>query len=117
MPSCGTYLMTATARSSISDPNNEVSISAASYWEIAIKISVGKYKLSEPVDAFFERQILVNDFRVVPILPRHAQLVSVLPFHHRDPFDRLVVAQAQAEQLTVCSSDHRLDAYGITRLW
>ena len=89
----------------------------ASYWEIAIKISLGKYSLPEPYEAFMNRQIEANDFRILHIEPKHTAAVSTMPFHHRDPFDRLIVAQATVEQIAVVSIDSALDAYGITRLW
>ncbi|HEV7226581.1 MAG TPA: type II toxin-antitoxin system VapC family toxin [Pirellulales bacterium] len=109
--------LSATADALISDPSNEVWVSPASYWEIAIKISVGKYYLPEPYAAFMEREIAANDFRILHIEPKHASAVSTMPFHHRDPFDRLIVAQAAVEQFAIVSGDAALDAYGITRYW
>ena len=101
----------------ISEPGNEVVISPASYWEIAIKIRLGKYSLPGPYAEFMERQIDVNNFRILHIQPKHAAAVSVMPLHHRDPFDRLIVAQAMVEEIAIVSNDDALDAYGITRLW
>ena len=72
-------------------------ISPASYWEIAIKIGLGKYTLPEPYQVFMEREIADNDFRILPIEPRHTAVLTTLPLHHRDPFDRLIVAQAMVE--------------------
>ena len=109
--------LSAKADALISDPTNEIAISPASYWEIAIKISIGKYSLAEPSQVFLEREIAANDFQVIPILPSHAGAVSTLPFHHRDPFDRLIVAQAIVERVAIVSSDAVLDGYGVTRLW
>jgi len=105
------------ARDLIADAGNIVEISPASYWEIAIKISLGKYALPEPYDTFMARQLDINDFRILPILPRHTAALIGLPFHHRDPFDRLMVAQALIEGLPIVSVDPALDAYGITRLY
>lgn len=101
----------------VSDPSNDVLVSPASYWEIAIKISLGKYSLPEPYHVFMEREIAANSFVVLPIEPRRAAVVSNLPFHHRDPFDRLLVAQCLVEQIPLVSSDSLLDGYGISRLW
>jgi PIN domain nuclease of toxin-antitoxin system len=101
----------------ISDPNNEIEISPASYWEIAIKVSIGKYSLPEPYEVFINREIATNDFRILHIVPKHTAVVSMMPFHHKDPFDRLLVAQAKVEGLAIISADAALDAYGITRLW
>ena len=79
-----------TARSLIADPNNEINVSPATYWEIAIKIRLDKYKLPEPFQEFMERQIAVNRFNILHIEPRHVAPITTLPFHHKDPFDRLV---------------------------
>jgi PIN domain nuclease of toxin-antitoxin system len=109
--------LSAAARALISDPNNEVEVSPASLWEIAIKISIGKYSLSEPYQTFMEREIAANQMRLLAIEPKHTALVATLPFHHRDPFDRLLIAQAVVEQIPLVSADTTLDAYPITRLW
>lgn len=109
--------LSAKADALISDPINEIEVSPASFWEIAIKISIGKYSLPEPFQVFMEREITVNNFRILHIEPKHAAAVSTMPFHHRDPFDRLIVAQATVEQVAIVSGDAALDVYGITRLW
>ncbi len=101
----------------ISDPDNDVEISPASYWELAIKISIGKYSLPEPYDVFMDREIAANDFHILHIEPRHTAIVSELPFHHKDPFDRLLIAQAQVEDIPIVSGDSVLDDYGVRRLW
>ncbi len=101
----------------ISNSNNEVVISPASYWEIAIKISMGKYSLPEPYAVFMEREIALNNFLILPIEPKHTALLTILPFYHKDPFDRLLVAQALVEDLSVISADMVLDQYGIKRIW
>jgi len=109
--------LSSTARGVISDPLNAVAISPASYWELAIKVSLGKYQLSAPFQLFMEQQIAVNRFEILHILVSHAAALTTLPLHHRDPFDRLLVAQAIAEQIPLVSGDAALDAYGIQRLW
>lgn len=101
----------------ISDSNNEIEIRPASYWEVAVKISIGKYSLPEPYEIFVEREIATNNFHILRIEPRHAAVVSAMPFHHRDPFDRLMIAEAMAEQISIISADTAFDAYGVTRLW
>ncbi|MBC8114810.1 MAG: type II toxin-antitoxin system VapC family toxin [Candidatus Saccharimonas sp.] len=106
-----------TARNLIVDPGNDIEISPASYWEIAIKIGLGKYSLPEPYDTFMERELAENDFRILPILPRHTSVLTTLPLHHRDPFDRLLVAQAISEGISLVSNDPALDVYSIQRLW
>ena len=106
-----------TARNLIADPANDIEISPASYWEIAIKIGLGKYSLPEPYDTFMERELAENDFRILPILPRHTSVLTTLPLHHRDPFDRLLVSQAISEGIPLVSNDPALDVYTIQRLW
>jgi PIN domain nuclease of toxin-antitoxin system len=109
--------LSADAVNLIADPNNDIAISPASYWEIAIKISIGKYSLPEPVDVFMDREIATNQFHILHIEPRHVAPVATLPFHHRDPFDRLIIAQAMTEQIPVVSADAAFDAYPVQRLW
>jgi PIN domain nuclease of toxin-antitoxin system len=109
--------LSARAKSLIEDPANEIEISPASYWEIAIKIGLGKYALPEPYAPFMDRQITTNDFHILHILPKHTAVLTTLPPHHKDPFDRLLVAQATVEAISIVSADDALDAYGVTRLW
>jgi PIN domain nuclease of toxin-antitoxin system len=109
--------LSATAEARIDDPANDIEISPASYWEIAIKISIGKYHLPESLKIFFEREIAANAFRVLAIEPRHVVPLTSLPFHHRDPFDRLLIAQAIVESIPIISNDPALDDYPVMRLW
>ena len=109
--------LSAVAKFTIEDPATSILISPASYWEIAIKISAGKYKLISSYEAFWKKGMKDNDIAVLPVeLPHTARLLS-MPFHHRDPLDRLLVAQALAEGIPFVSGDAPLDAYGITRIW
>lgn len=94
-----------------------VYVSPASLWEIAIKISLGKYALPAPFVAFWDEQFLANDFTILPISVSHTARVIDLPFHHRDPFDRLIIAQSLVEQIPVVSSDKLFDQYGVERIW
>ena len=105
------------ARSLIRDPDNQPLVSPASYWEIAIKISLGKYRLFQDLASFMEQQIEANRLHVLAIVPEHAAVVATLPFHHRDPFDRMLIAQAIHEHIPLVSSDAVLDKYPINRLW
>ncbi len=107
----------ATARSMIEDEANEKWLSPASHWELAIKISLGKYALPISFEDFFERAVTDNGFLMLPIEPSHTALLIGMPFHHRAPFDRLMIAQAMAEQMSVVSSDQMRDAYPVTRCW
>ena len=101
----------------IADANNDIEISPASYWEIAIKISLGKYSLPERYEVFMEREITANNFRILPIIPKHTAALTTMPLHHRDPFDRLLIAQAIVEAIPIVSADPKFDAYPIKRLW
>ena len=113
----GNTRLSTPARSSIEDPANQSFISVASLWEMAVKISLGKLHIEQPYETFIPRQMARNGFHPLPIDVGHAAALISLPFHHRDPFDRLLVAQAKVEHLAVVSRDSMLDAYGITRLW
>lgn len=105
------------ARELIADTENELLLSPASYWEIAIKISLGKYELDEPLDVFVNREVQRNAVEIVPVEPKHAAEVSRLTFHHRDPFDRMMIAQAIVEQVPLLSKDAVFDQYGVQRWW
>lgn len=109
--------LSTTASDVIIDPTNDVEVSPATYWEIAIKIRLGKYALPEPYDIFIEREITTNDFHILPIEPKHTAVLTTLPLHHRDPFDRLLIAQALVEAIPILSVDTAFDAYPVTRLW
>lgn len=104
--------LTSRARSAIADPAASVFVSAASAWEIAIKQALGK--LEAPSD--LERQIEVNRFEPLSITIGHAYSAGTLPRHHEDPFDRVLVAQAMSEGLTIVTRDPRLQRYGVTTL-
>jgi PIN domain nuclease of toxin-antitoxin system len=109
--------LSATARSLIEDPANEKLVSPASYWELAIKIGLGKYTLTESYEDFIQHAIFDNGFLILPIEPRHTAILVSLPPHHKDPFDRLLVAQAMVEGIPIVIVDPALDPYPITRLW
>jgi PIN domain nuclease of toxin-antitoxin system len=108
--------LSTTANALIIDPTNDIEVSPATYWEIAIKVSLGKYALPEPYDIFMEREIATNDFCILPIEPKHTAVLTTLPFHHRDPFDRLLIAPAMVETIPILSVDTAFDAYPVTRL-
>lgn len=92
-------------------------LSSASHWEIAIKIALGKYALPEPFAQFMARELASNNMLILPIEISHTSQLTTLPFHHRDPFDRMIIAQSLAEELPVVSIDSQFDAYGVTRIW
>ena len=105
------------ARDIILDSAHTKFVSPASYWEISIKISQGKYVLSMPYRQFIRQAIVANGFRYLHISPRHTERVATLPFHHRDPFDRLLIAQALAERMALVTNDSGLVVYGASLIW
>lgn len=113
----GDSQLSTTARTHIDDPANMKLVSPASYWELAIKISLGKYTLTESYDDFIQHAVFDNGFGILPIEPRHTAKLISLPFHHKDPFDRMMVAQGLAEGMPLVSNDAILDQYFITRIW
>jgi len=105
------------ARTAIADPDNECLLSLASCWEMAIKLSLGKLRLSGAIERFIPEQLAANGFHQLAIDFRHVAKVAALPFHHRDPFDRLLAAQAIEERCAIVSADPVFRKYGITRIW
>jgi len=109
--------LSASARDFIRDKKKDLLLSSASAWEIAIKTSLGKLPLPESPEVFIPRHMRINQFRPLPISVDHALAVSALPHHHRDPFDRLLVAQAQMENIPLLSADPILRSYAVQLLW
>lgn len=106
-----------TAKTLICDPSNRKLVSMASPWEVAIKVSRKKLDIGGPYPGFFDQHMLRTYFEWLPIATKHLNFVADLPFHHNDPFDRLIIAQAISESLPVVTGDVQFDLYGITRLW
>ena len=104
------------ARSTV-ESDVDVWISSESLWEIAIKVGVKKLSLPEPLSNFLDQQLKHNEIDILVPTTKHFETVSKLPLHHRDPFDRLIVAQAITEGVSVISVDVALDFYDIQRLW
>lgn len=106
------------AQDSIVETEAMIFVSPASLWEIAIKISLGKYKLPGTFQQFWNNQLDINDFTLLPVSIAHASRVADLPYHHRDPFDRLIIAQSMVEKIPVVSSDRMFDLYeGVEKIW
>ena len=105
------------ARQAIGDEANECFLSIVSCWEMAIKASLGKLRLSPSVERFVVEQVGSNGFQLLPVDFRHVAAVEGLPFHHRDPFDRLLVTQTLAENLILVTADSLMGKYGISVLW
>jgi PIN domain nuclease of toxin-antitoxin system len=92
-------------------------VSVATLWEIAIKVSLKKLYLPKEYDELFPQSVPDSGLSLLGIEPSHIAVVSRLPWHHRDPFDRLLIAQAQVEGLTLVTCDSEFSAYGIPLLW
>ena len=109
--------LSAPARQSIENSANDKFISAASLWEIAIKLSLGKVKLPQSFDEVFPQQLEINGFELLPISCAHLNQLILLPLHHRDPFDRLLIAQAIADEMTMVTRDPEFSKYPAKILW
>ena len=106
-----------TVRATIDDPAHETYFSAVSAWEIAIKAQLGQLALQGEVERLIPDQIAAGRFLTLPVEIRHALRVGTLPLLHRDPFDRLLVAQAQLEGLSVLTADHAIAQYDVAVAW
>ena len=113
----GNPQISSSARMLIEDVSNQPFLSVASLWEMAIKMSLGKLSLGQPFETLISQQLSLNGIALLGITISHTAVVAGLPFHHRDPFDRLLVAQAMTEQMSIVSGDTAFDAYAVTRLW
>jgi len=105
------------ASAAIRDPNNEIYVSAASAWEMAIKIGIGKLTVPGGLAVFLVDAM--KEWSLIPLHVRneHTIIVETLPRHHNDPFDRMLVAQCLYEGMSIVSIDGKLDEYGVTRIW
>ena len=103
-------------RIQIEDLENEIFISIASLWEIAIKTSLGKLEVAIDIPSMISK-IETNGFSILPIFPEHTICVSSLPFHHRDPFDRMLIAQTITEKIKLVSKDGAFDDYEVDCIW
>jgi PIN domain nuclease of toxin-antitoxin system len=113
----GSRTLPRAARAAIADPANVCRVSLASCWEMAIKISLGKLRLPAPIERFVPDHLAANGFRLLGIDLSDVAGVAKLPFHHRDPFDRLLAAQALDGDLAIISADPIFRRYGVRRVW
>lgn len=113
----GNERLTLPARSAITDPVNRTFVSVASLWEIVIKVSLGKLSVTVPIEVLLHKALDLNGFHTLAIETKHLATLLNLPLHHRDSFDRMMVAQALTERMTVVSADGAFDEYGIGRIW
>ena len=112
----GAPMLSRTARAVVEDEGNRLYLSAASFIEMGIKISLGKLKLSASSADILANYVEIGS-RVLDISPAHGTSLESLPFHHRDPFDRLLAVQALTEDLTLVSKDVVFDQYDFRRVW
>ncbi|CAN1212059.1 PIN domain-containing protein [Tumidithrix helvetica PCC 7403] len=101
----------------IVDETNEVWLSVASVWEIGIKVAIGKLPLPEPIDDYISTRMAQLGARSLEITASHALRASALPLLHRDPFDRMLIAQTQIEGMTLVSADSMFDRYEVSVIW
>ncbi|MDP3916484.1 MAG: type II toxin-antitoxin system VapC family toxin [Bacteroidota bacterium] len=103
-------------KTAIEDPNNSRIVSIASIWEIAIKISLDKFRFQKGFKCFLD-MVEENGFEILPVTFEHAMVVSTLEFIHRDPFDRLLIAQCKADKLILATKDENIKRYNIQTIW
>ena len=106
-----------TVSSILQDRQNQIFFSAASGWEIAIKAQLGKLEIPSQLEDFIASQLDLNSFQVLPIELKHALHIYHLPIHHKDPFDRILIAQSQVENLPLLTLDPQIIKYGINVIW
>ena len=105
------------AREVLASGLNEIFFSAVSAWEIAVKAGLGRIRLPDDPERFIPEQLTANAFQILPLHMRHALRVFALPNYHRDPFDRMLVAQAQSEGLALLSGDAQFGRYSVEVVW
>jgi PIN domain nuclease of toxin-antitoxin system len=105
------------ARELLADSRQELFLSSASSWEIAIKAALGKLQLPQPPSRFVPARMAAFGIQGLPVEHTHALRVFALPLHHRDPFDRLLIAQAQIEKMAILTADHSFAPYDVKLIW
>lgn len=113
----GDTKLSSQARSLIEDPNNRVLLSMVSLWEIVVKASTGKLPLSRSFADLIRQDVDGNGMEVLPTTLAHLETLATLPLLHRDPFDRLLIAQSISEGVPIIGTDLAFDQYSVTRLW
>lgn len=113
----GDSSLSAHARQIIADPANQIFVSAASAWEVATKYRIGKLPGAGPLGVDFAREVRQQGFESLPISLEHAQVAGSLVGDHRDPFDRMLIAQAREEKMALVSNDAVFDAFDVQRVW
>ena len=109
--------LTRSARAAIADTRNTLLVSAASAWEVGTKVRLGRLPGAVDLAADFSSQMAREGFVLLDISAEHGIRAGMLPGPHKDPFDRMLIAQAQAENVPIISNDTQLDGYGVRRVW
>lgn len=109
--------LSAQARQILRDGSNHILLSVVSVWEVMIKVQIGRLPVPRPAAPFMMRRIVTAGIRVLPIRLEHALRLEGLPLHHRDPFDRMLIAQAMEEEIPILSADPALRPYGAEVIW
>lgn len=110
-------LLSSASHATIADPVNELLVSAATVWEIAIKLGLEKLSLSMPYQRWMNQTLTDLRASLLPLTVEYAGTQAGLPYHHRDPFDRLIIAQALVEKVPVIGADSIFEEYGVSRIW
>ena len=105
------------ARTTIEDLDNQVLVSVGSLWEIAIKVNIGKLTFLRSYEEFFPVELQKNEIEVLPIRHKDLAVLANLPLHHRDPFDRLIIAQAISEDIAIVTKDSAFQGYAVQIIW
>ena len=113
----GEHGLNPVAEQAFMDTENELYLSAASYWEMCIKIGLGKLNIVPNWQARFEYEMVINQIHWLPIAQTHCQQITTLPKHHGDPFDRMLIAQALVEEMTLMTADTKIQQYAVPTLW
>ncbi|GJG87895.1 twitching motility protein PilT [Gemmatimonadetes bacterium T265] len=113
----GSTKLSAAARAALDDPANEKFVSAATAWEVCTKFHLGKWPDVAALAEDFTRRIVAGGYTPLSVTTEHAQEAGALPQHHRDPFDRMLIAQALAERMPLVSNEALFDRYGVRRIW
>lgn len=109
--------LTSKAKSIYLDDKNEIWLSKASVWEMAIKISLKKLQITNNIENFINDHVVGNGIKILDITLEQIYKLETLPFHHRDPFDRLIISQSMTVGIPIISSDHNFDKYNVNRIW
>lgn len=109
--------LSAKAAAEIRNPANDLFLSAASVWELQIKIQIGRFKFNDAIENIIAEQQLTNGMQILPVNLAHALYLKNLPLHHKDPFDRILIAQAIVENMILISVDPKFSMYPANLLW